>query len=106
MGMIVEVYEEDGIDRNFGSMEGLIDSVFYEGPRSYPVKVRFSDAHKFGGTSHGRPGWHEVIVVIDDDGTPDWKPDPVNDADQDEIDDSVEKLLRSQSPLGQDEASQ
>jgi hypothetical protein len=103
MGLIVEVYDEDGIDHGFASMEALIDSVFYEGPRSIPVKVRNCDAHKFEGIGPARAGWHEVIVVIDDDGTPDWIPDPVLDADQEEIDESVDKLLRSQVRLSQDE---
>ena len=37
--------------------------------------------------------------MIDDDGTPDWIPDPVLDADQADIDGAVERLL-TQAPTG------
>jgi hypothetical protein len=98
LGLIAEANLEDGIDDSFGSMEALLDSVFYDGPVKYPVKVRYSDAEGFA-SSDG----NAVIVVIEDDGTPDWIPDPILDANQNEIDYAVEKML-AQAQKGGEEA--
>jgi hypothetical protein len=92
LGLISEVYREDGISNECGEFDALLDSVFYEGPRRIPVRVRWSDALSFSGVDCPSE-CESVTVVIDDDGTPDWVPDPVLDADQDEIDLAVDRLL-------------
>lgn len=92
MGLISEVYQEDGINNDCAEFDALLYSVFYEVPRAIPVRVRWSDALSFSGD--GFPDeCNPVIVVIDDDSMPDWVPDPVLDADQDEIDLAVDRLL-------------
>lgn len=101
LGLIAQVNLQDGIDDSFGTMDVLIESVLYEGRLKYPVKVRYSDAEKF--TYSDEADGDAVIVVIDDDGTPDWIPDPVFDADQEDIDGAVERLL-TPAPTGDEEA--
>ena len=104
LGLIADVNLQDGIDDSFGTMDVLIESVLYEGRLKYPVKVRYSDAEKFiYSADEDAVDGDAVIVVIDDDGTPDWTPDPVFDADQDDIDGAVERLL-TQVPMRGEEA--
>ena len=48
----------------------------------------------------GGEGTHTILVCIDDDGTPDWAPDPILDAQQEDVDYAVDMLLLPRSPLG------
>ena len=57
-----------------------------------PVKVRSSDALKYAESGKSSEG-NVVFIVIEDRGTPDWVPDPVLDANQEEIDATVDRLL-------------
>jgi hypothetical protein len=59
-----------------------------------PVKVRSSDALKYAESRKLQNSLDKVVfIVIEDRGTPDWLPDPILDADQEEIDAAVDRLL-------------
>lgn len=90
VGLIAEVHEEDGIERD--AIDGVIDSVFYEGPVGIPVKVRWSDCLEFD--EKAPEGFAFQIIPIDDEGTPDWVPDPALHPSQEQVDHAVESLLR------------
>ena len=99
MGLISEVHREDGIIDDSGGLDALIKSILYEGPVRIPVKIRYSDSEK-AIESDSLDVWNAddrnrlvTIVEIEDDGTPDWTPDPFLDAEQDEIDLAVDRLL-------------
>jgi len=111
LALILAVHEEDGIDGNVGIdfFGDLVKDVLYEGPRPVPRKVRYDDAldaqDVFNATTTSA-GHRFVAVVIDDEGTPDWVPDPSlkqataaadsapSEPSQAEIDRVVENLLR------------
>jgi len=48
--------------------EGLIGSIFYEGPFCIPVKVRYSDALAFDDDDYGKApeGFAFQVVIIED----------------------------------------
>jgi endogenous inhibitor of DNA gyrase (YacG/DUF329 family) len=111
LGLIAAVDRKDEIDDSAGidAILQLVESVFYEGPTLIPVKVRDRDAESARGCesfdSLADDESHTIVVCIDDDGTPDWIPDPILDADQDEVDHAVDKLLRSQLATSEEGAA-
>jgi hypothetical protein len=75
--------------------EGAIGSVFFGGPIGIPVKVRWSDAAAaFDEYEKAHEGFAFQIIPIDDEGTPDWVPDPRLHPSQEQVDQAVEGLLR------------
>ena len=97
VGLIAEVHEVDGICEEHLEFltEDVIGSVFHEGPIRIPVKVRWSDATEFDDDDHEKApeGFAFCIIPIDDEGTPDWVPDPILNTGQATIDRVVENLL-------------
>lgn len=98
MGLIVDVNDENRIDDGSGidAVLQLVESVFYEGPTLIPVTVRDRDAEgaRECETFPDKEGTRTILVCIADEGTPDWSPDPILDAEQDDIDYAVDTLLR------------
>jgi len=111
LGLIAAVDRKDEIDDSAGidAVLQLVESVFYEGPTLIPVKVRDRDAESARGCesfdSLGGDEGRTILICIGDNGTPDWVPDPILDADQDEIDHAVDKLLRSQATTREEGAA-
>lgn len=98
LGLIAAVNRTGEIDDSAGisAVLQLVESVFYEGPTLIPVTVRDRDAEGARGceTFPEIDGTQTILVCIADEGTPDWSPDPVLDAEQDDIDYAVDTLLR------------
>lgn len=94
VGLIAEVHADDEIcEEHLESLtEGVIGSVFYGGPVGIPVKVRWSDSLEFD--EKAPEGFAFQIIPIDDEGTPDWVPDPTLHPSQEQVDHAVEDLLR------------
>ena len=105
--LIQDTDDEDGIDRDTGidALIALVEQSFLEGPARIPKKVRERDIDAALHSLSDRA----VIVVIDDEGTPDWIPELASDIAQEdvakneaheepsqaEIDQVVEDLLRN-----------
>ena len=99
---IGEIYDIDVIQR-------LVEDVFYEGETTFPVTVRDRDAENVWDSETfpvGPEGTRSIVICIDDDGTPDWVPDPILDAQQEDVDYAVDMLLLPRSPLGGEGAAQ
>ncbi len=95
LGLIQSTDVEDGIDPETGvdALKQLVEDSFLDGPVRIPKKVRDRD---IGAALSSLPD-RVVMVVIDDDGTPDWVPEPnfaaAQEPSQAEIDHVVEALL-------------
>ena len=77
VGLIAEVHADDEIcaDHLEFLTEGLIGSIFYEGPFCIPVKVRYSDVLAFDDDNYEKaPEGFAQIIPIEDKGAPDWVP--------------------------------
>ena len=97
VGLIAEVHEEDEICyEHLEFLADVIESVVYEGPILIPVKVRYSDALAFDADNYEKApeGFAFQVVIIEDEGTPDWVPDPMLYPSEEQIDHVVEDLLR------------
>jgi hypothetical protein len=109
LGLISAVDKDDEItDVGIDAVLQLVEGVFYEGPTLVPIKVRDQDGERawgcesfFESVEDGQP----ILVCISDEGKPDWAPDPVLDADQEDMDYAVEKILAQSSNSGGDEAT-
>ena len=107
LGLIRETDDEDGIDQDTGveALTTLVEQSFLDGPVRIPKKVRECDIDAALRSLPDRV----VMVVIENDGTPDWVPTLVSDIAQEavakndaheepsqaEIDQVVEDLLRN-----------
>jgi hypothetical protein len=107
LGMIRDTDDDDGIDRDTGidALIALVEESFLAGPVRIPKKVRECDIDAALRSLPKRA----VMVVIDDEGTPDWIPELASDVAQEdiakneaheepsqaEIDQIVEDLLRN-----------
>jgi hypothetical protein len=108
LGLIQDTYDEDGIDQDTGveALTTLVEQCFLEGPVRIPKKVRERD---IDAALRAHLPDQVVIVVIEDNGTPDWVPELASDIAQEamaknevhedptqaEIDQVVEDLLRN-----------
>ena len=105
LGLIATVDRIGEIDDGSGvpAILQLVKSVFYEGPTLVPVTVRDRDSENVWDSETfpvGPEGTRAIVICIDDDGTPDWAPDPILDAQQEDVDYAVDMLLLPRSPLG------
>ena len=107
LGLIQDTDDEDGIDQDTGveALTTLVEQSFLDGPVRIPKKVRECDIDAALRSLPDRV----VMVVIENDGTPDWVPTLVSDIAQEavaknevheepsqaEIDQVVEDLLRN-----------
>jgi len=102
--LIRDTHDEDGIDGDTGvdALQQLVADCLLDGPRIIPTKVRDCDVDAaLDSLSSDR----FVIVVIEDEGTPDWIPEPMStiaqkgeaeiEPSQAEIDLVVDDLLRN-----------
>jgi hypothetical protein len=106
LGLIRDTNDEDGIDCDTGvdALMELVEDAFLDGPLRIPCKVRERDLELAIRSLSDRV----VIVPIDDEGTPDWLPEPTSshksvranegaeDPSQSQIDSIVENLLRDE----------
>ena len=104
LGLIATVDRISEFNDNCGisAVLQLVEGALYEGPRLIPVTVRDRDAEDARGCEtfpDGGEGTRTILVCIDDAGTPDWAPDPILDAQQEDIDYAVDTLLLPRSPL-------
>jgi hypothetical protein len=110
LGLIRDTDDEDGIDEVTGidALATLVQQSFLEGPVLIPRKVRDRDTEAaLDSLWQGPLADRIVMVVIEDEGTPDWVPEPPsvkeplrkNEVEagpsQAEIDRVVEDLLRN-----------
>jgi hypothetical protein len=111
LGLIRDTHDEDGIDQDTGvdALKQMVEDSFLEGPVRIPTKVRERDTEAALDLLLGplRLSDRIAMVVIDDEGTPDWIPElpsvqeplPKNEVEagpsQAEIDRIVEDLLSS-----------
>jgi hypothetical protein len=96
LGLIIEVHCEDVIDSDFDFLESIVADCYYKGSIPIPVKVRYQDAldaYDFDGFPSAPAGTEYRMVVIGDEGTPDWRPDPSLCPSEDEVDRVVSNLL-------------
>lgn len=98
LGLISDVDQEDGLGPavEIDVFTCLVESVFYEGKIGIPIKVRYCDTEKALASDFFK--WEDEtfcrsMIPIEDDGTPDWMPDPFLDADQDQVDLAVDHIL-------------
>jgi hypothetical protein len=75
-GLVDAEITEYGISGDIGELDVLfVESMLYEGPRRYGVKVRYCDGAEYLNFDDlDREDFSPMIVVIDDDKTPDWTP--------------------------------
>jgi hypothetical protein len=87
--LIADAYVELKLDDEFfnDSFGPLLDSAFGDETPKHPVTARWADAVDV------QVGMDSVLFVIDDDGTPDLVPDPLDlDASQICIDAAIERI--------------
>jgi hypothetical protein len=76
-GLLDAEVAENNISDDHGALTALfVKTMIYEGPKYYAVKVRDCDAEDYD-HADDRDGFYPICVVIEDDQTPDWVPDPL-----------------------------
>lgn len=101
-GLIDAVNEEDGIDDSTCLFRDAINCILMEGPRPIPRKVRWEDAECGPEPIEEQTGLKNVkVVVIDDEGTPDWKANPDLYPEEEDVDRVVSNLLQDAGLDGQ-----